>query len=150
LDLLRCGEGLLLILQSVTRRNLDDLDASSRHVRGPRVERNSTASVSFTTSAYFASMSNRFARWGSGWRSPQASAITAVRKPCDIASTHVARTQPLVETPVSSTLSMPSAVSVEASDVPKKALGYCFEMTSSSERGSSPFAQSPIGSPWRK
>src|SRR5690606_37926782 len=138
------------ILQPVARRDLDDFDRRSHQTGRLRVDRNATASLSLTTSAYFASMSNRLALCGSGWRSPQASAITMVRKPCDIASTQVARTQPLVETPPSNTLSMPSAVSVEASEVPKKALGYCLETISSSGRGANPSGQSPIGLPSMK
>ena len=60
--------------------------------------------------------------------------------------------QPLVVRPVNNTLSTPSAVSVEASEVPKNALGYCFEITSSSASGTSPSGQAPIGLPatkWR-
>ena len=44
-------------------------------------------------------------------------------------------------------VSMPLAVSVEASEVPKKADGYCFEMTSSPGSGFSPFGQAPSGLP---
>ena len=62
----------------------------------------------------------------------------------------MARTQPLVETPVWISVSTPSVVSVEASEVPKKALGYCFEMTSSSSAGTRPFGQAPIGLPSMK
>ena len=44
----------------------------------------------------------------------------------------MARTQPLVLTPVMTTVSTPSACSVAASVVPKKALAYCLTITSSS------------------
>ena len=53
-------------------------------------------------------------------------------KPWLQASTQLARTQPLVVSPVMTRVSMPQVVSVEASEVPKNALGYCFETTSSS------------------
>ncbi len=48
---------------------------------------------------------------------PQASRTTLVVKPCDMESTQLARTQPEVVSPVRMTLSMPAAVSVEASEV---------------------------------
>lgn len=42
---------------------------------------------------------------------------------------------------------MPRLVSVEANDVPKKALGYCLEIISSPLPVSSPLAHRPIGLP---
>ena len=62
----------------------------------------------------------------------------------------MARTQPLVLRPVRIRLSIPQVVSVEASEVPKKALGYCLEMTSSSAPTSSSLGQAPMGLPARK
>jgi hypothetical protein len=50
------------------------------------------------------------------------------------ASTQLARRQPLVVRPVIMRVSTPHVVSVEASEVPKNALGYCFDTTSSSSR----------------
>ena len=95
-------------------------------------------------------MSNRLASWGAGCRSPQASRTTIGMKPWEQVSTHVARTQPLVLRPVRIRLSIPHVVNVEASDVPKNALGYCLEMTSSSGRTSSPSGHAPMGLPARK
>jgi len=74
-----------------------------------------------TTSPYLASMSNRLASCGAGCRSPQASRATIGMKPCEQASTQVARTQPLVLRPVRISVSILQAVRVEASDVPKNA-----------------------------
>src|SRR2546429_9853892 len=51
------------------------------------------------------------------------------RKPYCKESTTLARTQPLVVAPATSTVSTPAAVSVAARDVPKKAEAY-FLMTS--------------------
>ena len=50
-------------------------------------------------SAYFALISNRFASWGSGALSPQASLAMTVMNPLDIESIQVARTQPEVVKP---------------------------------------------------
>jgi hypothetical protein len=78
---------------------------------------------------YLAFISKRLASCGEGCRSPHASATTIVLKPWDMQSKQLARTQPLVESPVRMTVSILAAVSVEASDVPKNALGYCFVTT---------------------
>ena len=59
-------------------------------------------------------------------------------KPCWQASSAVARTQPLVETPVWISVSTPIEVSVEASDVPKKLEAYCLTTTISPSTGASP------------
>jgi len=83
------------------------------------------------TSAIFAAISNRFCSCGRASRSPQASRITNGAKPWQSASSAVARMQPEVEKPVISSVSTPAACKVEASDVPKKADGYCFDSTSS-------------------
>ena len=53
-------------------------------------------------------------------------------KPWQHASRQLARTHPLVVNPVIISVSIPQTVSVEASDVPKNALGYCLDTTSSS------------------
>src|SRR5262249_38518134 len=53
-----------------------------------------------STSAYLESMSKMFESWGPVARSPTHSAGTIVRKPQEIASTTLARTQPLVTQPV--------------------------------------------------
>lgn len=71
-------------------------------------------------------------------------------KPCWQASVAVARTQPEVETPVTRSVSTPCAVSVEASDVPKKALAYCFVTTSSVGSGVSCGGKAPRGEPFSK
>jgi hypothetical protein len=59
------------------------------------------------------------------------------RNPCCIPSTAVARMHPLVEQPARTRVSTPSAVSIEASGVPKKALAYCFTSTTSFGKGAS-------------
>ena len=56
-------------------------------------------------------------------------------KPYCIASTALARTQPLVVSPQISTLSIPAAVNVAARLVPKKALAYCLVTTVSPAAG---------------
>ena len=50
------------------------------------------------------------------------------------------RLPPLVDSPAINTVSTPSAVKVEASEVAKNALAYCFEITVSPATGSSPSA----------
>ena len=66
-------------------------------------------------------------------------------EPCCSASTAVARTQPLVLTPVMRTVSTPSAFKVAARVVPKKALAYCLTTTSSSSVGATAGISSPMG-----
>ena len=56
-------------------------------------------------------------------------------KPCWQASNAVARTQPLVLTPLINRVSTLDATSVEARVVPKNALAYCFVMTVSPAAG---------------
>lgn len=51
--------------------------------------------------------------------------------PCWMASTAVARTHPLVDTPAITRVSTRDAVSAEASGLPKNALAYCLTITSS-------------------
>ena len=94
-------------------------------------------------SAYLACRSATLAVWMAGVRSPQASAITMGRKPCCMASVALARTQPEVDTPAITAVSILAAVNVAASDVPKKAEAYCLTMTTSSGRGSRPATNSP-------
>jgi len=53
------------------------------------------------------------------------------RKPCEMASTIVARTQPLVVQPVMSIVSIPCAVKVGAKGVPRNADAYCLMMSRS-------------------
>ena len=60
-------------------------------------------SASETTSAYFMSMSARLCSCASANRSPTASRGTTTWKPCETASTAVARTQPEVAAPVTIT-----------------------------------------------
>ena len=55
-------------------------------------------------------------------------------------STQLARTHPEVVTPASSSVSMPFQCSVAASEVPKKALGYCLVIIRSPSLTSSPSA----------
>jgi hypothetical protein len=50
------------------------------------------------------------------------------RKPCEMASTTVARTQPLVVQPVMSMVSIPCAVKIGAKGVPKNGDAYCLTM----------------------
>ena len=64
-------------------------------------------------------------------------------KPWEQQSTQVARTQPLVVKPAM--IRLPLAVSVEARLLPKKALAYYLEMTSSLSAGTSPSGHAPIG-----
>ena len=52
----------------------------------------------------------------------------------------------IVVSPASSTLSIPSAVSVQV-EMAKKALGCCLEITSSSSCGARPSGRAPIGFP---
>src|SRR5688500_6426988 len=58
-----------------------------------------SCSESDTTDAYFACRSNRLAECANHERSKQHSSTTKVVKPCEKASTAVARTQPEVDTP---------------------------------------------------
>ena len=62
----------------------------------------------------------------------------------------LARTQPEVEKPPMITVSTPMDRRVGATEVPKNADGYCFETTSSSDRGSRPAGKAPSGDPGRK
>ena len=111
-----------------------------------------TTLSSSTTSAYFACRSNRADSCGPGSRSPTAWRTTSGTNPCCSASTAVARTQPLVLTPVMMTVSTPSAFSVAARVVPKKALAYCLTITISCSPGAICGMISPSGPPgtrWR-
>jgi hypothetical protein len=57
-----------------------------------------------------------------------------------------------VLTPTSTTVSMPSEVRVDAREVPKKPLAYCFTTTTSPGSGATSGIGSPSGSPstkWR-
>src|SRR4051794_27583460 len=65
-------------------------------------------------------------------------------------STQVARTQPEVVTPVSTSVSTPALVSEAARLVPKKLLGYCLVTTYSSSRGVRPLAKACVASPSTK
>ncbi|MNC53432.1 hypothetical protein D3C75_1028400 [compost metagenome] len=105
------------------------------------------ASCRLTTSPYLLSMSNRFASCGAGWRSPTHSRTTMVRKPCCSASTALARMQPLVEQPASTTVSIPCACSSGARLVPKNALAYCLVSTGSSARGTTASQNAASGLP---
>lgn len=100
-----------------------------------------------TTSPYFALMSKRFASCGAAFRSATHSRGTIGRKPCCMASTAVARTHPLVETPVIISVSMVRAVNLAASEVPKKALAYCFVIIVSPGCGASEGIKPASGSP---
>src|SRR5690606_7003941 len=83
----------------------------------------SCASVSSTeiTSAYFSAMSYRLAKCGLSCLSATHSSGTMVRKlRCRLSST-VARTQPEVEPPVTTTVSTPWKVKIEPRLVSKKA-----------------------------
>jgi hypothetical protein len=80
-----------------------------------------------------------------GVRSAQAWRTTCGRKPELSASMAVARTQPDVETPVTTTVSTPAACSVEASEVPKKAEAYCLTTTGSPGPGARVSAPQPPG-----
>ena len=106
-----------------------------------------TTLSSSTTSAYFACRSNRADSCGPGSRSPTAWRTTSGTNPCCSASTAVARTQPLVLTPVMMTVSTPSAFSVAARVVPKKALAYCLTITISCSPGAICGMISPSGPP---
>src|SRR3954447_20904252 len=111
----------------------------SGHARGgyrPDDPRSSaSASSTPTTSPYFASMSNSAASCGPGWRSATASRGPTTRYACCRASTTVARTQPDVDAPVTTTVSAPWAASIAASGVPKNAEANSFASTGSSGRG---------------
>ncbi len=66
-----------------------------------------------------------------------------------IASVAVARTQPDVDTPQTTSVSTPATASVAASDVPENADAYCLATTGSPGSGRSGFAispQSPVAS----
>lgn len=106
--------------------------------------------ASSITSAYLACRSNKLLSCTFWCRSPTASFTTMGTKPCWQASVAVARTHPDVETPVMRSVSTPAAVSVEASEVPKKALAYCFVTTSSVSRGVSCGGKAPRGDPRSK
>src|SRR5277367_6760323 len=71
-------------------------------------------------------------------------------KPWLMLSTQVARTQPEVVSPVSTSVSTPAEVKDAARLVPKKELGYCLVMINSSSRGISPSAKACVGSPATK
>src|SRR5471032_337013 len=105
------------------------------------------ASCLLTTSPYLLSMSNRFASWGAEWRSPTHSRTTMVLNPCCTASTAVARMQPLVEQPASTTVSMPWACNIDARLVPKNELAYCLLITTSSAVGSTSSQNAASGLP---
>ena len=72
-----------------------------------------------------------------GVRSAQACRTTCGRKPELSASIAVARTQPDVDTPATTTVSTPAVCSVEASEVPKNAEAYCLTTTARPAAGSS-------------
>lgn len=76
-----------------------------------------TSSTSIT-SPYLESMSNRLTRCVRRTRSATHWRGTMTRKPADTASTTVARTQPLVELPVTTTVSTPHLVRYECKCVP--------------------------------
>src|SRR5687768_18225804 len=95
-------------------RPADDLRLAHDDPSFPDHRIEATASIAasaVTRSAYFCPMSNRFARCGSKARSPTQSVTTTGRKFRLIASTTVARTQPLVVQPATTTVSMPLKVS---------------------------------------
>jgi hypothetical protein len=55
-----------------------------------------------------------------------------------MASVALARTHPEVDTPAMTAVSIPAAVRVAASEVPKNAEAYCLTMTTSASPGSCP------------
>src|SRR5438093_13048720 len=79
-----------------------------------RLSRYSTTSLVGTTSPYLEPISKRLASCGSWARSPTASSGTIGRNPCASASITVARTQPLVVQPVTTSVSTAFIVSVDA------------------------------------
>ena len=80
------------------------------------------------------SMSKRLIAWLGPHRSATAWRGTITRKPAEHPSTAVARTQPLVVTPVTTIVSTPFAVSCAASGVPKKHDAYFLTSSVSSGR----------------
>src|SRR5574343_2026737 len=105
----------------------------------PPASRSSCASASSRdmTAAYFCCMSKRLAMCGGRARSPTQSESTSGRNPADIASTTLARTQPLVVAPATNSVCTPFCVSPCASMVPKNAEGVVLRTTSSPGRGAS-------------
>lgn len=83
-------------------------------------------------------MSKRFAAWTPASRSPTASSTTTGTNPCCMASSAVARTQPLVVRQAMKTVSMSWEVRHMDRGVPKKALGHCFATVNSPSVGPVP------------
>ncbi|KAF4276690.1 hypothetical protein CNMCM8686_002031 [Aspergillus fumigatus] len=77
-----------------------------------------SACSSGMTAAYFCAMSNRLASCGPSARSPQQSDTTSGRKPACMASTTLARTQPLVTQPATTSVCTPRCASHGANMVP--------------------------------
>src|SRR5260370_30988561 len=94
-----------------------------------------SASSSVMTAAYFCCMSKRFASCGPIARSPTQSETTSGRKPCDIASTTLARTHPLVTAPATINVCTARCDNHGASCVPKNADGTVLRTTSSPRAG---------------
>src|SRR5438874_2339713 len=82
-------------------------------------------------------MSNKLMACDASVLSKVHSSTTAVWKPYELASSTVARTQPLVEFPHTTTESMPAATRCDISEVPKKALAASLPTTSSDCNGAS-------------
>ena len=95
-----------------------------------------STSRSFKTSAYLWPMSKSAERCGVRARSETASTGTTMRYPSDMPSTTVARTQPDVVVPQTTTVSTPSAPRRACRSVPKNAEGCCFSNTTSPAAGS--------------
>src|SRR5471032_1080215 len=87
------------------------------------------------TAAYFCCMSKRFASCGPTARSPTQLDTTSGRKPCDIASTTLARTHPLVTAPATINVCTARCDNHGASCVPKNAEGTVLRTTSSPAAG---------------
>src|SRR5438270_1123759 len=123
-----------------------DVQAETATRPGNR-SRYTSASWRSTTSPYLASISNRFAMWGSSARSPTASWTTIVCSPSEHASTAVARTHPLVVHPVISNVSIWRETSRAARSVPKKHDAYFFTSSISRDLRSSRSSSSTHSEP---
>src|SRR5262249_47671611 len=122
---------------TVAREERDAVRHTAAPTRSGTLSRYASASSTDTTSAYFAWMSKRLFSCGACARSPTHSRGTIVGQPYCSRSIAVARMQPLVVAPQSTTESTPCVSRIDARFVPKNPEAPFFSTTASSSRGPS-------------